>query len=204
MTEFWEQAFQDKQEMWGWEPTQSALLTAELFARMGYKNILIPGIGYGRNAVPFLKLGMEVTGIEISEAAIRLARKQFGAALSIHHGSVTAMPFDNNLYDGVYSHALVHLLDEKERNELINNCYNHLNENGTLAFTTITKQAKSYGQGVPVCKDRFKQYGGVNLFFYDKDTIQQDFGKFGLQEILEITENFPFYLIMCKKQPIAT
>jgi cyclopropane fatty-acyl-phospholipid synthase-like methyltransferase len=200
MTEFWEQAFQDKQEMWGWEPTQSALLTAELFARNGYKTILIPGIGYGRNAAPFVKLGMEVSGIEISEAAIRLASKQFGDAIQIHHGSVTDMPFDNHLYDGIYSHALIHLLDEKKRKELIAACYKQLNENGLMVFTTITRQASTYGQGIPISKDRFEQFGGVKLFFYDKDTILKDFEKFGLLEISELTENFPFYLIICQKQ----
>lgn len=200
MTEFWEQAFQDKQEMWGFEPTRSALMTAELFAGRDYKNILIPGIGYGRNAVPFIKLGMSVTGIEISAAAIHLASKQFGDGLQIHHGSVTDMPFDKNLYDGIYSHALLHLLDEKERKEFITACYKQLSDNGTMVFTTITKKAATYGQGVPIGKDRFEQFGGVNLFFYDKESIQKEFEQVDLLEISEVAENFPFYMITCKKR----
>ena len=200
MTEFWEQAFQDKQEMWGFEPTRSALLTAELFADREYKNILIPGIGYGRNAVPFIKLGMSVTGIEISAAAIRLANKQFEDTLQIHHGSVTDMPFDNNLFDGIYSHALLHLLDEKERIAFITACYNQLADKGTMVFTTITKKAATYGQGVPISKDRFEQFGGVKLFFYDMDSIQKEFEQVDLLEISEVAENFPFYLITCKKR----
>lgn len=31
MTEFWETSFRDKQEMWGWEPADSAIETLELF-----------------------------------------------------------------------------------------------------------------------------------------------------------------------------
>ena len=48
MTEFWEENFRDKREMWGWEPVDSALATAKLFLEKGFKQILIPGFGYGR------------------------------------------------------------------------------------------------------------------------------------------------------------
>lgn len=42
-------------------------------------------------------------------------------------------------------------------------------------------------------------FGGVNIFFYDRNTIQEEFGNFGLFEIIEVQENYPFYLIKCKK-----
>lgn len=50
---------------------------------------------------------MTVTGIEISETAIQLAEKHFGHTLKIHHGSVTDMPFDHAVYDGIFCHAIV-------------------------------------------------------------------------------------------------
>ena len=79
MTELWENTFADKQMMWGAEPSRSAVFAGDYFARMGAKEILIPGIGYGRNAKPFLERGMSVTGIEISETAIGLARTRMGS-----------------------------------------------------------------------------------------------------------------------------
>lgn len=45
---------------------------------------------------------MSVTGIEISETAIFLARTQLGLEIPIHHGSVSNMPFDARWYDGVF------------------------------------------------------------------------------------------------------
>lgn len=78
MTGFWEEAFKDKQEMWGFEPTISAVLTKDYFVEKSIKNILVPGIGYGRNAQIFRENGIEVTGIEISKTAIELARKHYG------------------------------------------------------------------------------------------------------------------------------
>jgi len=198
--EFWESNFIEKQEMWGFEPANAAVWAKDFFIRHCAKNILIPGIGYGRNGQIFQDTGMNVTGIEISETAIALARKQYGSTMTIHHGSVTDMPFDKKQYDGIFCYALIHLLDTDERKKLIRNCYNQLNENGWMVFTAISKTASSYGNGKEIGKDRFEQFGGVTIFFYDEDSIREEFGAFGLVEISEIEENLPLYLIICEKQ----
>ena len=199
MAEFWEEAFKDKQEMWGLEPAKSAVLTNDFFIVNNVKNILIPGIGYGRNAKVFRDNGMTVSGIEISKTAIDLSQKYFGNDLTIHHGSVTEMPFDSNQYEGIFCYALTHLLDKNERIKLITDCYNQLTENGFMVFTTITKEAETYGQGTCISKDRFEMFGGVKMFFYDRETIEEEFGKAGLFDVTEVTENYPFYLIKCRK-----
>nr|WP_214460431.1 class I SAM-dependent methyltransferase [Flavihumibacter fluvii] len=199
MTEFWEQAFQDKQEMWGLEPAKATILTKDFFAEHKIKNVLIPGIGYGRNAQIFIDNGMSVTGIEISQTAIDLAQKNFGNDLKIHHGSVTDMPFDDKLFDGIFCYGLIYLLDKYERRKLIQDCFNQLTENGYMVFTAITKDAQTYGQGIQISKDRFEMFGGVKIFFYDKQSVEKEFGDTGLFEITEVTENYPFYLIKCRK-----
>lgn len=199
MTEFWEEAFKNKQEMWGDEPARSTVLTKDFFVEHKIKNVLIPGIGYGRNARVFMDNGMTVTGIEISQTAIDLAQKHFGKNLAIYHGSVTEMPFDNKLYDGIFCYGLIYLLDKEERQKLIRDCFDQLAENGFMVFTAITKNAETYGQGTIISKDRFEMFGGVKIFFYDKETIEEEFGNAGLFEIAEVTENYPFYLIKCKK-----
>lgn len=199
MTEFWEEAFKNKQKMWGLEPARSTVLTNDFFVSNGVKNILIPGIGYGRNAQMFRNSGMTVTGIEISQTAIEIAKKHFGNDLTIYHGSVTEMPFDNKQYDGIFCYALIHLLGKGERAKLIKDCYKQLSEGGLMVFTTITKESQTYGQGTYISKDRFEMFGGVKIFFYDRETIKDEFGKAGLFEISEVNENYPFYLIKCKK-----
>lgn len=198
-TEFWEEAFQTKQEMWGMQPAHSALHTAERFARQGFKNILIPGVGYGRNIPPFQAVGMKVTGIEISQTAIDLARKHRGSDITIHHGPVADMPFDTHLYDGIFCYALIHLLDEQARKKLIADCHAQLTVGGIMVFASITKGAQTYGQGTPIGKDRFEMFGGVQMFFYDQETIQAEFGPYGLFEVTEVEENYPFYIIQCRK-----
>jgi len=198
--EFWESAFTEKQEMWGFEPAKSAVLTKDFFVEKSVRNVLIPGIGYGRNAKVFRDSGMTVTGIEVSKTAIEMAGKHYGTDLLIHHGSVTDMPFDTNLYDGIFCYALIHLLDSHEREKLIHDCYEQLSAGGYMVFTVISKEASTYGQGKLISKDRYEMFGGVKMFFYDLASIHAEFDTSGLFEIIEVAENYPFFLIKCKKE----
>ncbi|WP_240339614.1 class I SAM-dependent methyltransferase [Flavobacterium arcticum] len=163
--EFWEKNFIDKQEMWGFDPSKSAVLIKDFFLEKSIKNILIPGIGYGRNAQIFKDNGIKVTGIEISKTAIEMATKHYGADIQIHHGSVTDMPYDKYRYDGIFCYALIHLLSSRERKKLIKDCYDQLAENGYMIFTTISKEASTYGKGSVVSKDRFEMFGVLKCFF---------------------------------------
>lgn len=197
--EFWESNFVAKKEMWGLEPSRSAVLTHDFFVEKSVKTVLVPGIGYGRNARIFRDSGMEVTGIEISQTAIDLARKHYGADMTIHHGSVTDMPFDDRRYDGIFCYALIHLLDADQRAKLIRDCYRQLSENGYMVFVAISKAAHTYGTGKLISKDRYEVFEGVEMFFYDRESIRAEFGDAGLLEITEVEENYPFYLITCGK-----
>lgn len=208
MTEFWESSFIEKQTMWGFEPTDSAIVTKDFFIEKNVKDILVPGIGYGRNAKVFIENGINVTGIEISQTAIDLAR-QNGIDISIFHGSVTDMPFDNKRYEGIFCHALIHLLNRQEREKFIQDCYNQLKPNGYMIFTTVSKKAPMFGTGEQLDKDYFQTKDGVKMFFYDSDTITRDFEPYGLVEYSEMDEpnknmkNKPsinFIMVKCKKE----
>ncbi|MBS4207384.1 class I SAM-dependent methyltransferase [Bacillus sp. FJAT-50079] len=208
MTEFWVSSFIENQMMWGFEPSDSAMLTKDFFLEKKVKDILIPGIGYGRNAKVFIDNGINVTGIEISKTAIELAW-QNGLDLNIYHASVTDMPFDNKLYDGIFCYALIHLLNKQEREKLIKDCYNQLKPNGYMVFITISKEAPMFGKGKLLGKDYFEIMEGVKMFFYDSDSIKEEFGNYGLIEISEVVEPhknmehkppFKFTMVKCKKE----
>ena len=188
MTEFWESKFIDEQTTWGFEPADSAIMAKDFFLEKGVKNILIPGIGYGRNAKIFCDNGIDVTGIEISKTAIDLARLENGLGFRIYQGSVTNMPFDNRLYDGIFCYALIHLLNESERKKFINDCFNQLKPNGYMIFMVVSKEASMFGSGKQLSKDRFELMKGLSVFFYDSDSVNREFKDYGLIEILEIDE----------------
>jgi hypothetical protein len=70
-----------------------------------------------------------------------MARIHSATDMTIYHGSVTDMPFDQSIYDGIFCYALIHLLDASERKKLISDCHNRLAENGYMVFTAISKEA---------------------------------------------------------------
>ncbi|MED2761199.1 MULTISPECIES: class I SAM-dependent methyltransferase [Bacillus cereus group] len=207
--EFWESSFIEKQTMWGFEPTESAIFTKDFFLEKNVKDILVPGIGYGRNAKVFIDNGINVTGIEISKTAIDLAKQHGLEDISIYHGSVNEMPFNNKLYDGIYSHALLHLLNKQEREQFIKDCYNQLKPGGYMVFTTVSQKAPMFGKGKQLDKDYFEIMEGVKMFFYNSESIKRDFNKYGLVQVSEIDEpnkhmeNKPsinFLMIKCQKE----
>ena len=204
MSEFWETAFTEKQMMWGLEPARSALFALDLFAAAGAEQVLIPGVGYGRNARPFLERGMAVTGIEISETAIALARAQPDVALSIYHGSVTDMPYDSRQYDGIFCYGLIHLLDAAGRAKLIRDCYRQLAPGGQMVFSVVSKEAPMYGRGTLLEPDWYESLPGLTLYFYDADSVQREFGAYGLVEVSKIDEpthggsSIAFLNVVCK------
>lgn len=188
MNEIWESKYKEIQTIWGFEPSDSAIIAKDFFLYCKAKDILIPGIGYGRNAKVFCDNGFKVTGIEISQTAIELAKSKNGLDLEIHHGSVTDMPFDNKVYDGIFCYALIHLLNSQERKKFIKDCYNQLKSNGHMIFTVISKKSPMYGNGKQLSKDRFEVMKGVGVFYYDSDSVRSEFEEYGLVEFSEIDE----------------
>jgi SAM-dependent methyltransferase len=209
LTEFWESAFTKMGLAWGLEPTASASLAGEYFARAGAKDVLIPGIGYGRNAKPFLERGMSVTGIEISGAAIAIARSQLGLDFPIVPGSVTDMPFDHRQYDGIFCFGLVYLFDARGREKLIQDCYRQLAPGGHMIFTVISKKAPMYGQGPRLGDDWYERLPGLPMYFYDAESVRREFGAYGLVEYSEIDEpsnsgvTLPFVNVICKRAAVV-
>lgn len=209
MDEYWESKFQEIVTMWGFEPADSAIQTCDFFISNKIKKILIPGVGYGRNAKVFIDKGINVTGIEISESAIRLAKENMNLDFLIHHGSVTQMPFDNSKFDGVFCYALIHLLNNNERKQFIRNCFSQLQENGFMIFVAVSKKANMYGTGRQLSKERFELMKGLKVYFYDMDSATKEFKDYGLIDIQEIEEPIkhmdnqpPLKLLMIKCQKV--
>lgn len=206
MKEYWEHKFREIDTMWGFEPADSAIQVSDFFKTNGIQSILIPGVGYGRNAKVFIDKEINVTGIEISESAISLAKKN-NIDILIHHGSVTQMPFDSNKFDGIFCYALIHLLNKRERKKFIINCFSQLQINGFMIFVVVSKKANMYGTGRQLSNERFELMKGLNVYFYDMDSATKEFKDYGLVDILEIDEPIkhienqpPLKLLMIKCQ----
>lgn len=205
--EYWESRFRNEGIMWKFDPADSTFFALKAFRDAGFCKILIPGMGYGRNAKVFHDNGFEVTGIEISASAIQLAREN-GLAFKMHCGSVTQMPFDNDLYDGIFCYALLHLLNKKERELFLKNCYNQLKHGGVMIFTVASTGMSLFGSGEKLSKNRFRISNGLVVYFYDNIAVEKEFSGVGLSEYHDIAEPVKFSenqepilmkLVVCQK-----
>jgi len=179
MSEYWESRFEKEGAMWKYEPSESALLALKIFKSKKINKILIPGVGYGRNAKIFYGQGFEITGIEISKSAIAIA-KQHSLNFRIHHGSVTNMPFDKEKFDGIFCYSLIHLLNRSERKNFLKSCYLQLKTRGLMIFVVVSKNKDIFGSGKILSKDRYEISKGLKVFFYDEKTIKKEFSVFGM------------------------
>jgi SAM-dependent methyltransferase len=192
------------------EPADSAVHAKDFFLDNQIRDILIPGVGYGRNAGIFLENGIRVTGIEISGYAIRMAREECHLDFPIHKGSVTRMPFDDHRYEGIFCYALLHLLSKPDRKRFIRSCYEQLKPGGYLIFTVISKLSNMYGSGRRLSDDRYELSKGLMVYFYDPDSARKEFADFEIIELNEIDEPvrhstqeppMKFLWIMCRRNP---
>ncbi len=203
---YWETVFSDG-AVWEFKPADSAYLVADYFFKYRIKKILIPGIGYARNSTPFLDKNIQVTGIEISKSAIELA-KESGIKSTIHHGSVLNMPFDDSKYDGIFCYSLLHLFNKHERLQILESCYEQLNDNGYMFFVVVSTKSEMYGRGKKLSQHRFEIAKNLKVFFYEKASIIKEFSDFGLVEYFEFDEpikhmkgepDLKCYIVKCQK-----
>lgn len=188
--EFWDLQYNKIGTEWGFEPSDSAITASKIFNEKGYNEVLIPGIGYGRNISPFTDKGMYVSGIEISGEAIKLMHRT-DFVRDIHEGSVLDMPFSNAKYDAVFSYALLHLFDYYDRRKIISACYNQLSEGGMMIFSVSSFDDKM-NKGRQIGRNRYLLPNKMKVFYFDDRSIQREFSKFGLTKIMDIEEPIKF------------
>lgn len=191
MVEFWESKFSSGEPLWGFFPADSAIEAVATFKERGLRKILMPGFGYGRNGKLFIENGFGVTGIEIAGSAIETARAN-GINCMIHHGSVTSMPFDDEVYDGIFCFALIHFLTKTERRRFMEACDRQLREGGMMIFGVTSVSNSMAGTGRYLSRNRYRIPGGLKVYFYDEAAVEKEFAPFGLTRYREIEEPVKF------------
>ncbi|PRO66330.1 class I SAM-dependent methyltransferase [Alkalicoccus urumqiensis] len=176
MTSIWEETFQKIPYLWGHAPADSAVQTAALFSSHGFRTVLVPGAGYGRNARPFVDRGMDVTGLELSETAVDLAGKQ-PFSMTMMQGDISELPSLTGTFDGIYSHALLHLLPPGTHEAFVRHCFQRLNPGGCMVHTTITPEAPMFGRGTKLADHYYEASPGVPLYFYTEERLRPLFSE---------------------------
>jgi SAM-dependent methyltransferase len=182
MQAYWDLRFLRGGCIWSENPSESAKYANRLFNKYDITDLLILGIGYGRNSLPFLESGCNVSGIEISKVAIELLKKsELSNKIRVFNGSIIDMPFEDMKYDAVFSFNVLHLFNRKDRQTIMDKCKSQLNPKGLIFFTVMSELEHGYGEGIKIEENTFVKKGKPVHFFTEED-LKQHFSKF---EIIE-------------------
>jgi SAM-dependent methyltransferase len=179
--EYWESRYLGEGKIWGESPSKSASAALQWFLAKHVKTVLVPGSGYGRNTRLFSTAGLDVTGIEISQTALKMAG-QFDPRSKFYLGSVLDMSFDNRRYDAIYCFNVLHLFRQPERELFLNRCLGKLKKQGLAYFTVFSEKESTFGQGTATEPDTFESKPGRPVHYFSEPDLRQQFHWF---EIIE-------------------
>jgi SAM-dependent methyltransferase len=174
MNEYWDKRYRTEGRIWGELPSRTAEYALELFRQNNIKKILIPGSGYGRNTRLFSIAGFEVTGIEISPLACKMAR-EFDPLSRFIRASVLDLSFLTGKFDAIYCFNVLHLFREDNRKFFIKQCVDKLKDNGIMYFTVFSEKEESYGIGREVEKNTFESKPGRPVHYFNDEDLREHF-----------------------------
>jgi len=83
------------------------------------KHLLEIGCGMGYDSLEFLKRGVRVTAIDLTENAVRFARKHFEVEgvkpEAVQVGNALSLPFADETFDAVWSNGVLHATGDTQR-----------------------------------------------------------------------------------------
>lgn len=175
--EYWDRRFLDGGTIWGDTPSKTANHALELFTRYKLKKILVPGAGYGRNTKLFTDANLEVTGIEISESALNIA-KSFNPKTQFFQGSVLDMPFDDEKYDGIYSCNVLHLFLKDDRISFLRKCFKQLRTKGFVYFVVFSDKERSFGKGKRIEENTYESKPWRPTHYFTEIDLKEHFKEY--------------------------
>jgi SAM-dependent methyltransferase len=187
---YWDQRYLAEGKIWGDGPSKTAEHALKLFLQQSVRKLLVAGSGYGRNTKLFSTAGMEVTGVEISFEACRLAMTH-DPQTRVYNRSVLDMSFLPGKYDALYAFNVLHLFREAERKTLIKECARRVKQQRSLFFTVFSEQEESYGKGAEVEKNTFESKPGRPVHYFSESDLRDHFKSFDILEtgLMEDAEN---------------
>ena len=181
MEQYWNGRFLTEGKIWGDSPSRTAVYAGKLFREKRVRTILVPGAGYGRNTAFFAANGLQVSGIELSSEALRLAVAH-DPATRFFKGSVLDMPFSNDVYDAVYCFNLLHLFSEPDRRRFIGKCADQLEACGLAFFAVFSEEEPTFGKGRQTEPSTFESKPGRPVHYFTREDLRAHFEGFKVLE----------------------
>jgi SAM-dependent methyltransferase len=211
-SQYWENNFLSKPDMFGLEPSKAAINTLKTFKQENIKKIIELGAGLGRDTIFFAKNSIKVEALDYSPAAIKIINKK-----SMEHNLsnlVSAkifdirkkLPFEDNSIEACFSHMLYCMaLTTTELKYLNSEICRILKPGGINIYTARHTGDGDYKNGKYIGEDLFENDGFV-VHFFSEEKVKQILDGFNIIDIEKFEEGtFPrklFRVILKKNRTI--
>ncbi|MFA5049745.1 MAG: class I SAM-dependent methyltransferase [Candidatus Micrarchaeia archaeon] len=186
----WDSRYHAEGKIWGADPSHAAKLAVLEGYIQGGKKIAELGGGYGRNSAFFKEIGANPTLFDISDIALENARKSYGLENTAKVDLTKSLPAEYlGGYDVVFCNFVLHLLDSKERSNIIENSNLLLKDNGISIWTFLSTQDNEYRKGECVGENDYKMPRTSSIFhFFSMEEIRRLFFKWNLKLVQACNE----------------
>lgn len=150
------------------------------------------GCGNGRDGFYFASIGVNVTGVDASDGVICKLQKynKSGNPYFVCDDFVHFLVMSVEKYDYCYSRFSLHAINEEQEDDVIQNAYRVLKENGKFFIEVRSIHDDIYGKGEKVGRNAF-YYNGHFRRFLVKEELEKKLTEVGfIIEYLE--ENIDF------------
>jgi len=170
MDNYWENRFVKEKILWGIKPSNIVINCEKIFKENNVKNVLIMGIGYGRNGKYFIENGYNVDGIELSNEAIKIG-KEFCPKINFINGSVLNIDLEKK-YDAIFCYSIIHLFQKSDRQKILENCIKYCKDNGLIAISNCSTKDKTYKIGNKIEENTYEIKEGKIIHFFDEEEMK--------------------------------
>jgi ubiquinone/menaquinone biosynthesis C-methylase UbiE len=144
--------------------------------------VLDIGCGHGRDAKHLSEIGYEVTGIDLSEGLLKIA-KENSPGCNFQKMDMRNLDFPDDNFDGIWACASFLHIPWREAKDTLKGFVHVLKPKGVICISVKEGKEEEF-----VKKDHYK--GGVKFFAnYTKDDIKRLFEEEGLEVIDLIIDN---------------
>jgi SAM-dependent methyltransferase len=172
--EFWDARYAQGL-LYGTEPTSVARSLAITFRQHRIERVLEAGCGSGRDALLYAQQGFAVTGLDVSDNALRWMREratEMRVTIEAVAGDLLAAEFPPASFDAVVAVHLVHLQPEPIRRAMVNRLWSLTRDGGFVAMANFSTEEVGFTTWEPYPEPNTRvDPKGKRVHFFDAEDI---------------------------------
>ena len=207
-SQYWEDNFLNKPEMFGLEPSEAAINTLKTLKEQNIKKVVELGAGLGRDTIFFAKNSIHVSALDYSSTAIKIINKRVlenklsNLVSSKIFDVRKKLPFEDNSVEACFSHMLYCMaLTTAELKYLNSEVCRILKPGGINIYTVRHTGDGDYKNGMHIGENLYKNDGFI-VHFFSEEKVRKVANGFDLTSIERFEEGkFPrkLFRVILKK-----